>query len=354
MRSRNRFGTFLVLAAATMFAVGACGSSTATNAPSSAAASSGAAASAAPAASQAAGASNEEYVWISQDSTLPLFVERDHPTLFLAGKELGVKVRIAGPTNIDLAAFISTIEQECAAKPAGVIVVGWDPSLSASVDKCIDQKVPTVTDDADLPASKRLAFVGTDWYQIGVEQARTQIADHKARGLTTGKVATLSIINADNMTAARNGFAATLQGSGITVVSDEDDGGVADQAATKTAALLAANPDLTGIAGFDAESGTGIVTALREANKTGLTITTMEVSPEFYKNVKTGVVTGIVIQKRELFTYYAVKMLYDFNHNNFTIAGLDKWGTSTIPRYLDTGLVMVTKDNVDQVLAVQK
>lgn len=348
MRSRNRFGTFLVLAAATMLAVGACGNSTPTNAPS------GAAATPAPGATQAA-TSNEEYVWISQNSTLPLFVARDHPTLLLAGKDLGVKVRIAGPTNIDLAAFISTIETECAAHPAGVIVVGWDPSLSASVDKCIDEKVPTVTDDADLPNSKRLAFIGTDWYQIGVQQALAQLADLKARGLTTGKVATLSIINADNMTAARNGFADTLKGTGITIVADEDDGGASDQAASKTAALLAAYPDLTGFAGFDSESGAGIVTALDEANKAGqYTVTAMEQSPEFFQTVKDGKVTAIVIQKRELFTYYAVKMLYDFNHNNFTIAGLDKWGTSTIPRYLDTGLVMVTKDNVDQVLAAQK
>ena len=116
-----------------------------------------------------------------------------------------------------------------------MIVVGWDPSLSASVDKCIDAQVPTVTDDADLPSSKRLAFVGTDWYQIGVQQALTQIADHEARGLSSGKVATTSIFNADNMTAARQGFKETLEGSGIVIVADEDDGGVADQAASKTA-----------------------------------------------------------------------------------------------------------------------
>lgn len=298
---------------------------------------------------------NEEYVWISQNSTLPLFVARDHPTLMQAGKDLGVKVRIAGPTTIDLAAFISTIEQECAAKPAGVIVVGWDPSLSAAVDKCIDAKVPTVTDDADLPLSKRLAFIGTDWYQIGVQQAIVQIAEHKARGITSGKVASLSIINADNMKAARTGFADTLAGTGIEIVVEEDDGGAADQAASKTAALIAAYPDLTGIAGFDSESGAGIVRAMDEAGRPGdLVVTAMEQSPEFFQTVKDKKVTGIVIQKRELFTYYAVKMLFDFNHNAFTIAGLDKWGTSTIPRYLDTGLVVVTKDNVDVVIAASK
>lgn len=340
MASSRHLGRIVVLVAATALIVGACGESTT---------------SAAPSGGGQAVDPNEEYVWISQNSTLPLFVARDHPTLMQAGTDLGVKVRIAGPTTIDLAAFISTIEQECAAKPAGVIVVGWDPSLGAAVDKCIDAKVPTVTDDADLPASKRLSFIGTDWYQIGVQQALVQLSDLEARGKTTGKVATLSIINADNMKAARQGLIDTLEGTGIEIVVHEDDGGASDQAASKTAALLAAYPDLTGFAGFDSESGAGIVRALDEAGKTGqFTVTAMEQSPEFFQTVKDGKVTGIVIQKRELFTYYAVKMLFDFNHNAFTIAGLDKWGTSTIPRYLDTGLVVVTKDNVDAVLAAQK
>ena len=350
MRSRNRVGTFLVLAAATMLAVGACGSSTATGSPPGAVASAaGAAAACNPA------FSNETYYWISQNSTLPLFVAHDYPGLALAAKDLCVKVKIAGPTTIDLAAFISTIDTVCATHPAGVIVVGWDPSEDASVNKCIAEKVPTVTDDADLPNSDRLAFIGTDWYNIGVQQALAQIADLKARGLTTGEVATLSIINADNMTAARNGFDATLQGTGITVVANEDDGGAADQAATQTAALLAAYPHLTGFAGFDSESGAGIVTALDEAHKAGqFTVTAMEQSPQFFQTVKEGKVTAIVIQKRELFTYYAVKMLYDFNHNQMTVDGLDKWSAPPIPHIIDTGLLMATKANIDQIIAAQK
>ena len=96
--------------------------------------------------------SNEEYVWISQNSTLPLFVNRVYPGLEMAAKEIGVKVRKAGPTNIDLAGYIATVEQECARKPAGVLVVGgWDPSLTEPVNKCVSQGVPTVVTDGDLP-----------------------------------------------------------------------------------------------------------------------------------------------------------------------------------------------------------
>ena len=87
---------------------------------------------------------DQEYVWISNASNLPLFVERVYPGLEAARKALNVKVRIAGPTSVDLAAFITTVDAECTQNPAGVIVVGgWDDALASEVDKCIDKKVPT-------------------------------------------------------------------------------------------------------------------------------------------------------------------------------------------------------------------
>ena len=92
--------------------------------------------------------SDQEYVWISNASNLPLFVERVYPGLESARKALNVKVRIAGPTAVDLGAFITTVDAECTKNPAGVIVVGgWDDALASEVDKCIDKKVPT---DAEI------------------------------------------------------------------------------------------------------------------------------------------------------------------------------------------------------------
>ena len=54
--------------------------------------------------------SDQEYVWISNASNLPLFVERVYPGLESARKALNVNVRIAGPTAVDLAAFFVTAD----------------------------------------------------------------------------------------------------------------------------------------------------------------------------------------------------------------------------------------------------
>ena len=51
------------------------------------------------------------------------------------------------------------------------MVVGWDPSLGVAIDKAIAAGIPVITVDADVPNSNRLAFVGTDWYDLGAEQA---------------------------------------------------------------------------------------------------------------------------------------------------------------------------------------
>lgn len=295
----------------------------------------------------------ETYYWISNMSNLPLFVAYDYKGLEAAANELGVEVRVAGPTAFDIGAFIAAVNQVCAQHPAGVTVVGWDPSLTEPVNSCIEAGVPTVTDDADLPNSDRLSFIGTDWAGIGVAQAKA-VVEARPEG---GKVATLSIINADNMIAARTAFADYLEANApgkFQIVAEEDDSGDSAMAAMKTAALLAAHPDLAVIAGFDAESGAGIVRALQEAGKEPgeVTVTAMEQSVDFYNTVKDGYVEAIIVQNRELFTYYAIKMLYDYNHNGLKTVGLSADdGGRPIPPRVDTGLLVVDEDNVDRIIA---
>ena len=294
----------------------------------------------------------ETYYWISNKANLPLFVQYDYVGMEKIANELGVRVIVAGPTDFDLPGFISAVDQVCAQKPAGVSVVGgWDPSLTEPVKRCLEQGVPTVVDDGDLPDSGRLAYIGTNWTNVGVAQAKA-IMKALPDG---GKVATMSIINAGNMREAVAGFQAYIAanaGGKIEIVANEDDGGDAQKAAQVTAALLAAHPDIKAFAGFDSESGAGIVTALREAGKNpgDIVVTAMEQTPDFFKTAKEGWVNGIVVQNRELFIYYAIKLLHDYNHSGLKTAGLDAAsGGRPIPD-VDTGVLVVSADNVDKVL----
>jgi ABC-type sugar transport system substrate-binding protein len=172
-----------------------------------------------------------------------------------------------------------------------------------------------------------------------------------------GKIATMSIINANNMREGVKGFTDYLTANGggkYQLVANEDDNGDSAKAAEVTAALLAAHPDIAGIAGFDSESGAGIVRALQEGGKKPgeVKVTAMEQTPDFFKTAADGWVEGIVVQNRELFIYYAVRMLYDYNHNGLKTSGLGgAEGGVPIPPSIDTGVLLVTKDNADKVIA---
>lgn len=296
----------------------------------------------------------EIYYWVSNKVNLPLFVKYDYPGMKLIADLLKVQVRAAGPTDFDIPGFIAAVDQVCAQKPAGVSVRGgWDPSLTESVKKCIALGVPTTVDDGDLPDSGRLSYIGTNWTAVGEAQAKKMM-----QALPNGgKLAMTSIINANNMREGVAGFTAYIKAHGggkYEIVANEDDNGDASKAAQVTSALLAAHPDLAGIAGFDSESGAGIVTALREGGKKPgqIHVTAMEQTPDFFKTVKEGWTDGVIVQNRQLFIYYAIRMLYDYNHNGLTTAGLDaKKGGVPIPNTVDTGLLVVSKDNVDKVLS---
>ena len=294
----------------------------------------------------------EEYVWCCQFNSLPLFVNNDYIGMDIVAEELGVTVRKAGPQEIDLPAFISAIEQEITKKPAGMMVVGWDPSLKVAIDKAIEAGIPVVTVDADVPDSKRLCYIGTDWYQAGVEQAKVAA---EAIGDQAGKVAFLGIPTADKDNKARTGYVEYMQVHCPNVTFLDgiyDSKQTAAGAAEVVSNLISSNADLIAVAGFDAACGPGIATAIKEAGKIGQIYGTCDTAEiEHLQAVKSGALLCAVGQKRQFMTYYGVKMLYDYNHSQIKFTEQDKeLGIKNIPDTISTGFIVATADTVDALL----
>jgi len=290
---------------------------------------------------------DEEYVWLSANANLPLFTAHDHPALRLVAEELGVRVQVAGPNSIDIPGLVAAIEQTSARKPAGMMVVGWDPSaLVPPINQAIESGVPVVCVDADVPASKRLAFIGTDWYDLGVRQGEAMV---KALAGRRGKVALLGLIEQAIDQQAFAGFRTVTEKAGLLAMEPQQDKGNQAEAARVAAAIIQANPDLVGMAGFDSESGPGMGQAIKEAGKTGKIVATcVDAEEQHLRLVKEGVLTAAVGQKRELFTYMGVKALFEFQHSKLRFTSDDKAaGATPIPVNYNTGTYTVTRDNVD-------
>jgi ABC-type sugar transport system substrate-binding protein len=291
--------------------------------------------------------SGEEYVLITTGVTMPLYVNHDLAEFRRWGKLRKVKVSIIGLKDLDISAQINTIEQAILSRPTGLLINGSDPALAQVINKAVDEGIPTITYDSDVPNCRRNAFVGSDWYQIGQMQgeAMAKLLNGK------GKIAYLGIAGLPIMETGFRGLLDALKKyPGIDVIGKYDDKGNVEEAARIAADLIAANPDLGGLCGFDSNSGPGIGVAIKEAGKTGKVMaTTVDWEPKHLQLVKEGVIQLLVGQKRELFTWYGAQFLYDMAHNTVPLSNDDgKAGVSNIPYSINTGTILITKDNIDQ------
>jgi ABC-type sugar transport system substrate-binding protein len=295
----------------------------------------------------AADHSHEEYVWISCHANLPLFMAHDHPALRLAGKQLGVQVTIAGPNTTDIPGFVSSIETIAARRPAGMMIVAWDPSaVIAPINRVVESGIPVVCVDTDAPDSKRLSFIGTNWFDLGVRQGQAMVKTLDGR---QGKVAMLGLTEHYIDQQAFAGFRSVAEKAGLTLMEPQNDRGDSAVAARVAATIIQATPNLVGMAGFDSESGPGMGLAIKEAGKAGQIVATcVDAEPAHLSLIKEGVLTAAIGQKRELFTYFGLRVLFELNHSPLKLCANDKAaGISPAPEVIHTGCYTVTRDNVD-------
>lgn len=290
---------------------------------------------------------NEEYIMVTTAINMPMYVNHDQKAFKRWGEKNGVKVSILGPAEWDVPAQIETIEQVIASRPAGLLINGTDPGIAQAINKAVAAGIPTIVYDSDIPNSNRHAFLGTDWYQIGKMQGEEMVRLTGGRG----KVAYMGILGLSNMESGFRGLLDVLQKyPGIEVVGRYDDKANVELAAKITSDVLAAHPDLAGIFGFDSNSGPGIALAVKEAGKAGkINITTVDWEPEHLQLVRAGVIQMLVGQKRELFTWYGAQFLYDMVHHTNRLSRNDAGaGITNVPTVINTGLLRITKENVEQ------
>lgn len=287
--------------------------------------------------------SQQLYIEVSALGSLDYFY--DHKLgMELAGKALGVKTEYVGPPDYDMAAMVTVFEQAIAKKPNGIVVVGFEPSLNAIVDKAAKAGIPVVTVDADLPGSKRVAFVGTGNFQAGLQGGKKLAELIGGRG----SVALMTKPGQSNLEERIAGYKRALADCPEVkveqVVDTQSDPNVAAQAA---AALLQKYPDLAGIACVEAAGGTGAATAVREAKKAGkVKIVSMDRGNDVLQLIKDGVISATVVQQTALMPFYATQILYNLsNHPAPVTSDNAKAGVSGAPAVVDTGVIIVDRGN---------
>jgi ribose transport system substrate-binding protein len=293
-------------------------------------------------------AKDQLYIEVSALGSLDYFI--DHKLgMQAAGKALGVKTEYVGPADYDMNAMVTMLEQSIAKKPKGLVVVGFEPSLNAIIDKAVDAGIPVVTVDADLPESKRVAFVGTGNYQAGIEGAKKLLSLIGNKG----KVALMTKPGQSNLEERVRGYRDTLnavQGVEVVQVADtQSDPNVAAQAA---ATLLQKYPDLAGIGCVEAAGGAGSATAVKEAGKAGqVKIVAMDRGNDVLQHIKEGTISATVVQQTALMPFYATQILYNLANVDIPISSdNEKAKVSGVPSVIDTGVIIVDQSNSDYLM----
>jgi len=267
-----------------------------------------------------------------------------------AAKEAGVTATYMGSQGTDVNAEVTVLEQVIAKNPKGIAVscVNAD-ALKDSINKAIDQGIPVVTYDADSKDSKRYAFLGTGNYYAGTVAARALGEQIGGKG----QVGVLQVPGLSNLQERVDGFSDTLAEVYPEVEIVQIVNGNLDQTegAKVTAGMLQAHPEIVGIFASDSSAGVGAATAVKEAGSAGdIKIIAFDTDTGTLDLIKEGVLSGSIAQGTYNMGWWSFQFLFNVNGGcgNFNpVEGWKEFGINPLPPSVDTGVTVVTAENVE-------
>jgi ribose transport system substrate-binding protein len=283
------------------------------------------------------------YIQVSALGNLEYFYDHKQG-MKLAGELFGVTTEYVGPAEYDMTAMVAALELAIARKPAGLVVVGFEDSLTPVVNKAVEAGIPVVTVDADLPRSRRVAFVGTGNFNAGY-QGGLKLAELVGGA---GKVALLTKLGQSNLEERIEGYKAALaKQPGISIVQIANTESDPTKATQIAALLLQRHADLAGLACVEAAGGAGSATAVREAGRVGqVKIVAMDRDNSVLKYIEQGVIQATVVQQTALMPIYAVAILFQLNRLSVPITSNNAEAkVSGAPLNIDTGVIVVDASN---------
>jgi len=296
--------------------------------------------------------SNEEYIYVSCMGNLEFFNAHKYGWKW-AGEVVGVKTSYVGPAEYDLNAMVAAFDQAIAKKPAGIVVFAVEPVLEPEINKAVENGIPVVTILGDLPKSKRLAFVGSRQYDLGYVGGK-KLAE--ALG-GQGKVAILSIPGVQMFDAREQAYRAAFAVlPGIEVVQVGDTKADTVTAINVAKDILQRKPDLSAFVGTDSTGGIGAATAVKELGKVGQVKTVaMDRNSDVLQAIQDGILTGTVAQDDAAMAYWALLVLYNYNHHQAPLTSDNaKAGASTGPSNVFMSVNYIDKNNLQYYLEANK
>ncbi|HEX2528562.1 MAG TPA: sugar-binding protein [Geminicoccus sp.] len=187
---------------------------------------------------------------------------------------------------------------------AGVSISSIDPANSTDILNRVAEQAVLFTTDSDAPQSKRIAYIGTDNRQAGV-QAGELIKKALPDG---GKIMMfVGTMGAANAIERVDGIKQALQGSNVEIIDIRTDEVDFARAKRNVEDTLTKYPDISGLVGLYSYNTPQIVEAVRAAGKTGaVKVIGFDEDPVTLRGIADGIVDATVVQQPFEFGYQSM------------------------------------------------
>jgi len=245
-----------------------------------------------------------------------------------------VQIVYSAPQQADVVLQNQILESSIATRPDGIAIDLLDEKGNrASLEEAVGQGIPVTIFDSVPPKGMELTSIGNDF----CEQA--QIASRRLAELLKGKgevAIMMGVPSAPNHAIRADCHKKTFaKYPGIKVVATGIDNDDIETAQKQAAAIMQAHPNLQGWVASDAAGPIGIGQAIKEANKSNkVLLVGLDNLAEMLQLIRDGVADSSSSTKPEMQGYWAVMTMWQ-----------KAMGIPT-PKYIDTGIAVINKDNV--------
>jgi ribose transport system substrate-binding protein len=258
----------------------------------------------------------------------------------LLSRELGVEIVVdyMPPSIADVVEQNAMLEKAARSRPSGIAVDPVDAvGHMTAINRIRDQGIPMVLFDSPSPDAS-MTSIGNDFAQQGIIAAERLV---KLLG-GAGKVALMQgYPTAPNHKERYEAQMAVLRKHPrITVLDGGTDNDDIETARQQASTVLEAHPDLSGYLCCDASGSIGIATAIKKAGRAGkVKVVSMDGIKLILDAIKEGVIESSSATIPKMQGSMSVLMLWQAS------LGVQ------MPQAVDTGIDLITQDDVDIYLA---
>jgi ribose transport system substrate-binding protein len=295
---------------------------------------------------------SEHYFLIATNINLSYW-QSAHEGFARAAAQYGVTEDLRGPDTFNPAIEVDEFRAAVARKPAGILVSVSDPKLMGpEINKAIAAGIPVITVDSDAPDSQRLYFIGTNNLEAG--RLGGQFVAAKLNG--KGNAVFFTMPGQPNLEERLKGYKDVFANfPGIKVVEVFDMKGQSTAAMDKAEEYLARTgpAKINAYISLESSSAKDVAEAVKRSKTQDAILMGMDVDQATLELVKDGTVQATISQKPFTMAFLGLKALDDLHHYPLKPLARDYGSdaSSPIPAFVDTGVSLVDKINVDKFLA---